>query len=110
LLLATAHALQLALRGYRCFGYPKPKPINYFLNGTFESFHRPYHPVGRKRTSPRGWWHALSKQEKQKLSTLHSMFPFLFPETESESEQWELMLLEDCPVDEISVPRRATLH
>jgi hypothetical protein len=78
-----------------------PKPINHFLNGTFENFLSAIPSCGKKASEPEGWWNALSKQEKQKLSTEYSAFPFLFPETESELEQWELMLLEDCPVDEI---------
>jgi hypothetical protein len=77
------------------------EPINHFLNGTFETFLSNISSCGKQSKQPEGWWQTLNQLEKKKLSKKYSSLPFLFPETESEIEQWELMLLEDCPVDEL---------
>jgi hypothetical protein len=70
------------------------------LNDAFETFLSNISSSGKQVKQPEGWWQGLDQSEKRKLSELYSSLSFLFPETESELEQWELMLLEDCPVDE----------
>jgi hypothetical protein len=74
--------------------------LNHFFDDSFDGFLSRIPSCGQKAKEPEGWWRGLSEAEKQELSAQHPSFPFLFTESESQLEQWEESLLEDCPVDE----------